>query len=52
MSKAFMSIYKRLEDAGNAGGAPAFEAELAKLKTECLTPGSEINKIITKTYQI
>lgn len=42
-------IYNRLEQAGITGGDAGFEAELAKMKTECLTPGSDMNKIITKT---
>ncbi|WP_024470280.1 RHS repeat-associated core domain-containing protein [Treponema pedis] len=44
------SIYKRLEEAGEKGGASGFEAELAKMKIECTTQGSDMNKIITKTY--
>ncbi len=36
--------------AGEKGGASGFEAELAKMKTECTTQGSDMNKIITKTY--
>jgi hypothetical protein len=44
------SIYNRLEQARNTGGAAGFEAELAIMKIECVTPGSEMNKVITKTY--
>jgi RHS repeat-associated protein len=42
------SIYNRLEQAGNSGGAAGFEAELAKMKIECATPGTDMNDIITK----
>nr|WP_242499359.1 AHH domain-containing protein [Flavobacterium sp. 140616W15] len=42
--------YDRLTKAGKKGGDADFEAELVKMKTECTQVGSEMNKIITKTY--
>ena len=44
------SIYDRLDEAGKKGGSAGFETELASMKTECTTVGSNMNKIITKTY--
>ncbi|MCD0476273.1 AHH domain-containing protein [Flavobacterium sp. EDS] len=44
------NIFDRLETAGKKGGDAGFETELAKMKTECTQVGSEMNKIITKTY--
>ena len=44
------NIHKRLSDAGKKGGAEGFKAELAKMKVESVTEGSNMNKIITKTY--
>ena len=41
-------IYDRLSEAGKTGGAQGFEAELAAMKTECTTVGSDMNTIITK----
>ncbi|WP_207209634.1 AHH domain-containing protein [Flavobacterium sp. 140616W15] len=43
-------IYDRLKKAGEKGGDAGFEVELAKMKTECTQIGSDMNKIITKTY--
>ncbi|AYN04402.1 hypothetical protein EAG11_09575 [Flavobacterium sp. 140616W15] len=43
-------IYDRLKKAGEKGGDVGFEGELAKMKTECTQVGSNMNKVITKTY--
>jgi hypothetical protein len=49
--KIHKNIFDRLEAAGKGkNGSARFEAELAKMKDECTTIGSEMNKIITKTY--
>jgi RHS repeat-associated protein len=43
-------IYNRLDVAGKTGSNAGFETELATMKIECTTSGSDMNKIITKTY--
>nr|WP_242499361.1 AHH domain-containing protein [Flavobacterium sp. 140616W15] len=44
------NILRDLTEAGENGGDAGFEAKLAEMKTDCTTVGSEMNKIITKTY--
>ncbi|MEO3180956.1 MULTISPECIES: RHS repeat-associated core domain-containing protein, partial [Bacteroidales] len=45
-------IYDRLKQAGEIGGEEGFREELAKMKIECVTPGTKMNDTITKKKRI